>query len=104
MSWGAKAVESANPDSASKYDKDYYRSLFEKKKAAQTNIPVRLALVGTENTAKTGLGVSIIRQNNPDGLITIFDFDNSAAATIGHNFPDDENIRIIPIYDESDES
>ncbi len=104
MSWGTKAVDAANPDSGSQYNKDYYRTLFEKKKAAQNNIPVRLALVGTENTAKTGLGVSIIRQNNPDGLITIFDFDNSAAATIGHNFPDDEQIRIIPIYDEADES
>ena len=105
MSWGAKAVATANPsDAGSKYDAGYYRDLFERNKAAKNQIPVRMALVGTENTAKTGLAVSIIRQNKPKGRITIFDFDNSATATVGHNFPDDDDIHVIPIYDEADES
>jgi len=105
VSWGAQAVSNANPaDAGSKYDAQYYRTLFEKNKAAKNLIPVRMALVGTENTAKTGLAVSIIRQNKPKGRITIFDFDNSATATVGHNFPDDDEIQVIPIYDEADES
>lgn len=98
--WGQKA--SAAKGEAPKYDGDYYRNLFATRQ--QTKAPVRTALVGRENTAKTGLAVSIIRQNNPDGIITILDCDNSAASTIHHVFPDDENIRVLPVYDEADES
>ncbi len=100
MSWGAKASDAAGE--GPKYDADYYRNLYSTRRV--TAAPVRMALVGRENTAKTGLAVSIIRQNNPTGRITIFDMDNSASSTIHHAFPDDENIVVIPLYDEGDES
>ena len=102
-SWGSKAV-SDTVDESAKYDKEYYRALFEKRKEAPAVVPVRMALVGRENTAKTGLAVDLIRQNKPEGIISIFDFDNSAASTVNHNFADDENIQVFPIYDEADES
>ena len=101
--WGSKAV-SDTVDESAKYDKEYYRALFEKRKEAPSVVPVRMALVGRENTAKTGLAVDLIRQNKPEGIISIFDFDNSAASTVNHNFADDENIQVFPIYDEADES
>ncbi len=100
--WGAKAADAV--DETPKYGKEYYRALFDKRKATPSVVPVRMALVGRENTAKTGLAVDLIRQNKPKGLITIFDFDNSAASTVHHNFDKDENIQVIPIYDEGDES
>ena len=99
--WGATA-ESAKEAKSPKYDGDYYRDLFTTRRT--THAPVRMALVGRENTAKTGLAVDLIRQTMPKGRITIFDLDNSAASTIRHAYPDDDDIHIIPLYDEADES
>jgi len=85
------------------YDADYYRALFAKKRT--NDAPIRMALVGKENTTKTGLAISLARQAiGPDQSIIIIDLDNSAAQTVACNYADDPNIVVIPVFDESDGS
>ena len=67
-------------------------------------VPVRMALIGKENCAKTGLGVSIIRQVTSKGKIYIFDVDNSAKSTVDSAYPDDKEIVVLPLLDERDDS
>tara|TARA_R110000744_G_scaffold37680_3_gene86201 strand:- start:471 stop:1283 length:813 start_codon:yes stop_codon:yes gene_type:complete len=62
-----------------------------------------MALVGKENTCKTGLALDLAGAESGK-TITIFDFDNSAAETVAHLYPDAKNINIISLYDEGDES
>ncbi len=83
--------------------KAHYAELFAKKRSRTQSI--RMALVGKENTAKTGLAVSIARQHiGAEKGIVIFDVDNSAVQTVAANYADDENITIIPLYDELDDT
>ena len=99
MAWGQSAT--AAEDSTPKYGREHMRAVFERQKARATRTPVRMALVGKENTCKTGLALDLA---NTDKLITIFDFDNSACETVAHLYPKAKNINVISLYDESDES
>ena len=65
-----------------------------------------MALVGKENTAKTGLALGLARTDadvKAGKKVVIFDFDNSDADR-SPPYPDDENILIVPIFDETDDS
>tara|TARA_R110001632_G_scaffold65776_3_gene155621 strand:+ start:8305 stop:9243 length:939 start_codon:yes stop_codon:yes gene_type:complete len=80
---------------------EHYRELFIRKR--ETACPIRMSLVGKENTAKTGLAIAIARERT-DKEIVILDIDNSAVQTVAKNFSDDDNIRVIPLFDETDAS
>lgn len=83
--------------------KAHYEELFAQKRSRTQT--VRMALVGKENTAKTGTAVSLARQHiGAEKQIIIFDVDNSAVQTIAANYPDDNNILVIPLYDELDDT
>lgn len=98
MGWGQTA--STEP-TVEKYGREHMRAVFERQKARMNRTPTRMALVGKENTCKTGLALDLA---NTDKLITIFDFDNSARETVAHIYPDAENINVIALYDELDDS
>lgn len=106
---GGKAASAGQAQSPSEdapsYGIDYYRGLFQKKRTAKPQL--RMALVGKENTAKTGLALELSRTDEDikaGKKVVIFDFDNSATQTVHHLYPDDENILIVPIFDETDDS
>ena len=99
MAWGSQSQ--TTEETTPKYGREHMRAVFERQKARQNRTPIRMALVGKENTCKTGLALDLA---NTDKLITIFDFDNSAAETVAHLYPDAENINVISLYDEMDES
>jgi len=103
MTWGegTKAATKTEPAKTG-FGKDYYRDLFENNTAQ--SVPVRMALVGKENCAKSGLAISLARQVSPKGKIYIIDVDNSAKATIDAVYPKDEEIVVLPLLDERDES
>lgn len=100
--WGsnapaAKAV--AEPAPAQTYGKEYYRNRFLNNRSQ--SVPVRMALVGWENTAKTGSALSFCDLTKK---VVIFDVDNSAKSTVDHIYGNNENIIVIPLHDETDES
>lgn len=110
--WGGNGGKAASagtqaetPTPGNDYTKDYYRNLFNKRTAA---VPQqRMFIVGKENTVKTGLALHLSR--NDDQIkagkkVTVFDIDNSASETVNHTYPGDENILILPILDETDDS
>ena len=97
---GKTAEAPSNP-----YDLSYYEGLFDKKRSADPQI--RMALVAKENCCKTGIAAELARNDEEVAAgkkVIIFDFDNSASETIAHAFPDDPNIEILPIFDETDDS
>jgi hypothetical protein len=100
MSWGTKTTEATVTKTG--FDKDYYRGLFENNTAQ--SVPVRMALIGKENCAKTGTAISICRQVKPKGHIYVFDVDNSAKATIDSAYAGDDEITVLPLLDERDDS
>lgn len=102
MAWGQQPQKAEDAPAKAGYDKDYYRKLFSSNTAQ--SVPVRMALVGKENCAKTGLAISIIRQVKPTGKIYVFDIDNSAQATLEAAYPDDSEIVVLPLLDERDDS
>ena len=99
-----KGASNAQADEPPNRDmRAHYAELFNKKR--ERTQAIRMAMVGKENTAKTGTAVSLARQHvGPDKEIVIFDVDNSAVQTIAANYADDENITIIPLYDELDDT
>ena len=108
MSWGTQttnvnsksAVESA-PKTL--YNREYYRNLLDTRR--QDTQEQRAALVGHENTAKTGLALSLMDKEIMSGKkVVILDVDNSAKSTVDYIYPDRENIIVIPLLDESDDS
>ena len=99
MGWGQSAA--ATEESTPKYGRKHMRAVFERQKARQNRTPVRMALVGKENTCKTGLALDLA---NTDKIITIFDIDNSALETVSHLYPKAKNINVVSLYDETDES
>lgn len=101
MAWGQQQKTTSTPAKGG-YDKEYYRNAFKNNTAH--SVPVRMALVAKENCGKTGLAVSIIRQVRPKGIIYVFDIDNSAQATLEAAYPDDDEIIVLPLLDERDES
>jgi hypothetical protein len=100
MAWN-KATTEATVEKTG-YGKEYYINQFKNNRAQ--SVPVRMALVAKENCAKTGLAVSLCRQVKPKGKIFVIDVDNSAAATLESAYPDDDEIIILPLLDERDES
>ena len=99
---GGKTTASKAPP-APVYDGAYYRNLFENTRAQV--VDVRMALVGRENTAKTGLALDLCQSAIAAGKkVVVFDIDNSAKATVDFVFPNTPNIEVLPIYDETDES
>lgn len=96
--WGAKKAETATM----KYDADYFRNQFNRQMQRERTAPIRMALVGKENTAKTGLALSLALE--PKKRVLIFDFDCSAESTVEHISPQDERIQIFRLFDELDES
>ena len=106
MSWGQntntvnKAVEKAP---ATLYDREHYRQLFDTRR--QNDVVYRAALVGHENTAKTGLALSLLDDEIMNGKkVIILDIDNSAKSTVNHIYPDKDNILVLPLLDEFDDS
>mgnify|MGYP003669399425 FL=1 len=100
MAWGAAATSEAQQP---KYGREHMRAMLERQKSRVNRTPIRMALVGKENTCKTGLALDLAGAESGK-TITIFDFDNSAAETVAHLYPDAKNINIISLYDEGDES
>ena len=101
----AAGTQAETPTPGNDYTKDYYRNLFNKRSAA---VPQqRMFIVGKENTVKTGLALHLSRndeQIKAGKKVTVFDIDNSASETVNHTYPGDENILILPILDETDDS
>lgn len=86
-----------------KFDRDYYRNLIQQPR--DTYFPIRIAYVGKENTAKTGLAIDMALSVLPEGKeLVILDIDNSAQQTVSTHYADRTDIRVIPIFDEGDQS
>jgi len=107
MAWAQGAKPKASKPSAPTYSVDHYRDLFNKNAERKLETPVRMALVGKENTAKTGLALSLSR--TPEEIkagkkVILFDFDNSAEATVNFAYPNDPNVIILKLFDETDDS
>ena len=96
--WGQKKIEAAEK----KYDADYFRAQFNRQMQRERTAPIRMALVGKENTAKTGLALSLALEEKK--RVLIFDFDCSAESTVEHISPQDERIQVFRLFDELDES
>lgn len=63
------------------YDRSYYRNLFNTQRAVHNE--GRFALVGHENTCKTGLAMWLLEDEIQSGkTVYVFDVDNSAMSTI----------------------
>ena len=54
--WGKS--QSATPEQP-KFGREHMRAVFERQKARMNRTPVRMALVGKENTCKTGLALDL---------------------------------------------
>jgi hypothetical protein len=84
---------------------EHYRQLFDRKRQAMA--PIRMALVGKENTAKTGLALDLALSHT-DKDVVIIDCDNSAQNTVDYLIStgkaDADRIRVIPIIDELDDA
>ena len=106
MSWAnAKTEEVKQEETKATYDADYFRSLYAQGKTARGTLrPVRMALVGKENTCKTGLSMDLARAGNNDGMIHILDFDSSAENTVDYVCDGDDDVVIHRLFDELDES
>lgn len=84
------------------YGREYYSDLLTQKR--EVSYPVRLAMVGKENTLKTGLAIDLALKQT-DGQVVVLDIDNSASQTVATNYADSaDRITIIPIFDEADSS
>lgn len=104
MSWASAKTEEAE-QATTKYDADFYRNLYSQGKTARGALrPVRCALVGKENTTKTGTALSLARAGGNKGTIHIFDFDSSAENTVDYVCGDDEDVIVHRLFDELDES
>ena len=101
---GAKTPQVSNPSPPQVvYDKAYYRNLLTNNRAALNR--GRYALVGQENTCKTGLAAWLIEDEIMRGdTVYVIDVDNSAKATLEYIYPNKENIVVLPLLDEMDES
>ena len=109
MTWGQgttttkKTVAEAAPKTL--YDREYYRNLLTAKQSQKTSQVHRMALVAHENACKTGLALSFLNNEIDAGKkVAIIDIDNSASSTVDYVYPDKDNIMVIPILDESDDS
>lgn len=106
MAWAQpKQTPAATATPSVQYGAEYYRELFNKKR--ESFAPIRMALVGKENTAKTGLACDLALKHT-DKRIIILDCDNSAQNTVDYllstGVKNAENIQVIPLIDEMDEA
>ena len=105
MAWAKSEQPVASKGQQPTYGADYYKALFEKKR--ENNAPIRMALVGKENTAKTGLSLDLALKHT-DKQIIVLDCDNSAQNTVdlllSTNVKGADRIRVIPLIDEMDDA
>jgi len=105
MAWAQSKTEAAPAKAGATYGADYYRELFDKKR--ENHAPIRMALVGKENTAKTGLSLDLAIKHT-DKQIIVLDCDNSAQNTVDYllstKVEGAERIRVIPMIDEMDDA
>ena len=106
MTWGTQAPQVTKTTEAPQgvvYNEEYYRNIFKNNKSQ--SVDLRMGLVGWENTAKTGLALSMMDAEIIAGKkVAVFDVDNSAKSTVDYIYPDAENIMVIPLHDETDDS
>jgi|TARA_R100000149_G_scaffold66066_2_gene43073 hypothetical protein len=108
MSWGTQAQTkevktTKTVEPTTRFDEAYYRELFTNN--SMNAVTHRCAFVGHENTAKTGLALSLLdKEINEGKTIYIFDVDNSAKSTVDYVYPNKDNIVVLPLHDETDES
>ena len=106
MTWGTQAPQVTKTTEAPQgvvYNEEYYRNIFKNNKSQ--SVDLRMGLVGWENTAKTGLALSMMDAEIKAGKkVAVFDVDNSAKSTVDYIYPDAENIMVIPLHDETDDS
>mgnify|MGYP003653238270 CR=1 FL=1 len=109
--WGSKATATTARTPAKArdagaevvYDRAYYLQQFTTGVSNETEY--RMALVGHENTAKTGLAASLLHDEIMGGeTVFVFDVDNSARSTLDFIYPDKDNLKVIPLLDENDDS
>ena len=104
----AKGKTKAKAPAKPSYDVDHYRAQFDKNVERRLEAtPVRMALVGKENTCKTGLALSMARTDEEIKVgkkVILFDFDSSAEATVRYVCPDDPNVIVLKLFDETDDS
>ena len=105
MAWAKSEQPAASKGQQPTYGADYYKALFEKKR--ENHAPIRMALVGKENTAKTGLSLDLALKHT-DKKIIVLDCDTSAQNTVGlllsTNVKGADRIRVIPLIDEMDDA
>lgn len=105
MAWAKSEEPVASKGQQPTYGADYYKALFEKKR--ENHAPIRMALVGKENTAKTGLSLDLALKHT-DKQIIVLDCDNSAQNTVdlllSTNVKGADRIRVIPLIDEMDDA
>ena len=108
MSWGTQAqtTKTTEPKTAEpkmQFDENYYRNLFDNNRV--NAVTHRMAFVGHENTLKTGLALSLLEDEIKAGkTVYLFDVDNSARSTVDVIYPDNPNIVVLPLHDETDDS
>tara|TARA_R100001443_G_scaffold3711_5_gene11486 strand:- start:8331 stop:9281 length:951 start_codon:yes stop_codon:yes gene_type:complete len=108
MSWGEKApnkteTKTKTVEPKTRFDEAYYRDLFENN--TMNTVTHRAAFIGHENTAKTGLALSCLDAEIKEGKkVYIFDVDNSAKSTVDYIYPNQDNIIVLPLHDETDDS
>lgn len=104
MAW-AKQEQKVEVVKKPAFGVEHYRNLFSMKR--ENLAPIRMALVGKENTAKTGLACDIALKHTDKGVVVI-DCDNSAQNTVDYlvssGVDGAERIRVIPIIDELDDA
>mgnify|MGYP003114025367 FL=1 len=104
MAW-AQSKTTTVEVSAPKYGVEYYRNLYDKKR--ESFAPIRMALVGKENTSKTGNAIDLAMKHT-DKEIVVLDCDNSAQNTVDYLIStgelDASRIRVIPMVDEMDDA
>lgn len=103
--WAKPKAGSATAEPTVKYGAEHYREMFNQKRDSMT--PIRMALVGKENTAKTGLALDIALAHT-DKEIVVIDCDNSAQNTVDYLVSEKgvgaDRIRVIPMIDELDDA
>jgi hypothetical protein len=104
MAWAQSTAKTDAPPRKT-FGVEHYRQLYSQKREALA--PIRMALVGKENTAKTGLATELALAHT-DKDIVIIDCDNSAQNTVDYLISAGkvkaDRIRIIPIIDELDDA
>lgn len=104
MAWAQSKKTTIEPSSP-KYGVEYYRELFDKKR--ESFAPIRMALVGKENTSKTGNAIDLALAHTEKKII-VLDCDNSAQNTVDYLIStgdlDADRINVIPMVDELDDA